>query len=383
MGKLKIMWSIFRSEKMTRLYMSFFVLLIIITSNISINLLKEEYNLKKIGEKCDFENAVYFAKAQNVFSYGEENNQYTERVKSLLEKMEAGGQEIGKITYLYTYLEPFEENGFLLNYNEAITEHVELPLSGGNWFTQGSCNEAILSYDYKNKYHIGDTIEMDVNESDGSRQNITVKVIGFLDKNNYAMNFTVSGYVDISSLIDKNKSAVITSNLYTKDGDKCVFQDNAGIMLFNMPEVYLEQLTEFGSVTSMKEITEIYTENANEKFQEQVGIEVVLLILAISGLGSMNFISMYTKRREYGVYFICGMPRRTTVWMTVFINTFVVGIALIPIILMNFIKPEWFVDIDVFNVLITLGIIVFILAVTFIPFYIIMKKDSIVDLTRR
>lgn len=386
MGKLKVMWSIFWSEKFVRLYMVFFVLLIIITSNISVTLLKEAYTLKRIGDKCDFDNAVYFSKSSSILPYaGGGESEYAQKVNRLLSEIKEQGQDVGEITYLYTYVDALEENAFLLNYDETILHHVELPLSKGNWFQENGNNEAVLSYGYKDKYRIGDMLTFVVTGENRSCKEVTVEVIGFLDKDNYVLNFNASGYVDMNALFAQNESVIITNRLYTSEGEEIRLMDNAGDMIFDttIDSNYSEKLKEIGSVTAMEEIAETYSENSRERFQSQIGIEMVLLILAISGLGSMNFISLYTKRKEYGVYFICGLSAQAVLAMTALMNVFVVAAAFVPIILLCLILPDMVSNIDYFNILITVGIVAFILFVTFIPFYCIMKKESIINLTRR
>lgn len=378
------MWSIFWSEKYIRLYMIFSILLIIITSNILFALLREEYTLHRISKGCDFDQAVYFSRANSV-PYVAEETEYNHKVDDLLKEMEKDAFSIGKITYLYTYLEAVEENAFLLDYNETMMEHLRIPLSQGRWFQEGVCNEAILSYDYKKRYDIGDKVPLVITDTSG-RHELEVEVIGFLDKSNYVMNFTSSGYVDISALIGQEKSAMITSGLEDINGQVCELGENSGVLIFGpitQKNGYYEKLMELGAVTTMEEIAENYEKNVKNRFYNLIGIDVVLFVLALSGLGSMNFISLYTKRREYGIYFICGLSRKMVAFITAMIDLLIMAAAFIPATIFCFFNPNIIPNFDLLNVMVTLGIIGVILIVSFIPFYVITKKDSVIDLTRR
>lgn len=384
MGKLKIIWSIFWSEKYIRLYMIFSILFIIITSNILFALAREEYTLNRISDGCDFDDAVYFSRSHSVAHTGQKT-EYDQKVDDLLKEMEKNAFSIGKITCLYTYIEAVEENVFLLDYNETAIEHLKFPLSQGKWFRTGVCNEAILSYEYRKRYDIGDKIPLVITDA-GGRHELELQVIGFLDKNDYMINFTSSGYVNMSALIGQEKSAIITDGLEDINGRTCELGENSGVMIFGSmtrKNGYYEKLMEFGAVTTMEDIAENYQENVKNRLYNLIGIDAVLFVLALSGLGSMNFISLYTRRREYGIYFICGLPRKMVVLMTAVIDLFVIAAAFIPAIVFCIFNPAIIPNFDIVNVIITIGIIGVILIVSFIPFYVITKKDSVISLTRR
>jgi len=378
------MWSIFWSEKFTRLYMIGSILLIIVTSNILFALLREEYTLNRISNGCDFDHAVYFSRSNSV-PYARGQTEYDNKVDGLLKEMEENSFSIGKITCLYTYIEAAEENAFLLDYNDTVIEHLKIPLSQGRWFREGVCNEAILSYEYRKRYDIGDKVPLVIADA-GGRHELEVEVIGFLDKSDYMMNFTSSGYVDMSALISQEKSAIITSGLEDSNGRACELGENSGVLIYGpitKNNGYYEKLMEFGAVTTMEEIAENYQENVKNRLYNLIGIDAVLFVLALSGLGSMNFISLYTRRREYGIYFICGLSRKTVALMTAMMDLFIMAAAFIPATIFCCFNPGIIPNFDFINVMVTIGIIGVILIVSFIPFYVITKKDSVISLTRR
>lgn len=384
MGKLKLMWSLFWSEKFTRLYMICSVILMIVTSNILFALCREEYTLHKIFDACDFDQAVYFSRSNRAPHAGEETA-YDKKVDDLLKEMEKNACSIGKITYLYSYIEAVEENAFLLDYNETTVGHLQVPLAQGRWFRKGVRNEAILSYGYKKRYAVGDKIPLTITDVSG-RHEIELEVIGFLDQSNYMMNFTASGYVDISSLISQEKSAIITSGLKDSNGRICELGENSGVLLFGpttSKQAYYEKLMEFGAVTPMEEIAQIYHENVKNRLYHLIGIDVVLFVLALSGLGSMNFISLYTKRREYGIYFICGLSTKMVALLTAMMDLVIMAAAWIPATIFCFFHPAVIPNFDFVNVMVTMGMIGVIFVVSFLPFYWITKKESVVNLTRR
>lgn len=101
MGKLKIMWSILRSEKFICVYMIVSILIIIVTSNILFALSREAYILNRISDGCDFNHAVYFSRS-NCVPFAKEETEYDRKVDDLLREMENNGCFIGTIDCLYT-----------------------------------------------------------------------------------------------------------------------------------------------------------------------------------------------------------------------------------------------------------------------------------------
>ena len=97
----------------------------------------------------------------------------------------------------------------------------------------------------------------------------------------------------------------------------------------------------------------------------------------------MNFISLYTKRKEYGVYFICGLSRKMVAFMTAIADLVIMAFAFIPATVFCLFNPDIIPNFDFVNVAVTVVIIGFILIVSFIPFYMITKKDSVISLIRR
>lgn len=384
MGKLKIMWHVFWSEKWMRLSMICSVLLMIVTANILFALIREEYLLNRIADECDLDQAVYFSKATSV-PYTREKSEYDNQVDKLLDEMEQNGYPIGKITYLYTYAQAAEENIFLLNYNQTAAEHLKMPLSLGRWFCRDGCNEAILSYQYKKRYGLGDTVPLVITDA-GGRHELEVKVIGFLDKSSYLMNFTSSGYVDMSALISKENNAIITSGLEDTNGQVCELGENSGVLIFGMAaqkNEYSEKLMELGAVTAMEEIAENNRENVKNRLYQLIGIDAVLFVLALSGLGSMNFISLYTKRKEYGIYFICGLPKKMVALLTAVTDLLILAAAVIPAVGFCLLYPGIVPNFDFVNVIVMIGLAAVVFIVSFLPFYVMTKRESAVSLIRR
>lgn len=373
MGKLKIMFSMFVSEKISRCFMLVFIVLVIMASNISIKLVDDALSLKKISESVNFSDAFYFSKSNKIISGMSHDAQ--EKMNDLLKDLYDAGVSIGEIKYTYTYMDFFGENTFFIDYNDVLVEKVSLPLSEGTWFSTDASNEVILPYEYRNKYELNEIIQI---------EGIQLQIIGFLDKGNYVLEFTSSGYIGYDDLFKKEKHVILVNGVTDGSGLPYAFSsDSSGMVIFEANMEALENISIYGSTQEMSQMQADYIESVNEKFHAQLGIEVVLLILTVSGFFALNFISIYQKRNEYGVYYICGMNRGQILRMAIQINGIVAVLALIVVVVIAVVCSSVQNYLKFANIIGTFGLLFFILLCSSVPFYIIMRRESVISLIRR
>ena len=383
MGRLRLLCAILWNEKWMRLYMVALTLLLVVCADISISLLKEEYELEQIGEVCDFSDTAYFSWGGTVSPL----TQVEERreCNALLDELEQNGAGVGEIACVNTYWDEARQNVMLFLYDEQIISHVKLPLSEGSWLDADGTNEVVLAYPYRWRYRVGDEIPFAFGGSDGKTHNARLRVAGFLAKECYVMYFNSSGYVDVGDLIRPVQDAVITNGICDDTGRSCTFSGSAGCMLYGVPEDSepARQLSRFGALTGMDEVARRYVKNADGRLREQLLLEAVLVLLAVTGLGSANFVSMYTRRREYGIYFLCGATGKQVIAMTSLANGLVVGAVLAAVDVIFLLRPSLLPGFGLPHVLVTFGLFAVLLFATSLPFYLMMQRESIADLTRR
>lgn len=301
MGKLKLILSILWEEKFKRFCMSLIIVLLIVSSNISISLIFEMKMMDKLISMCNFENAIYYSDGRAFLSNEIEN----EQVDILPEK----AAENGMISYGLLGMEQEDGKSFqTVNcyvYNEVLCNHIKLPLQSGNWFSKNakSEQEVILSSDFKKEYQIGDVLEKTIIDENEKTWDVKLKVIGFLEDENNIMDFSCSGSIDISDIVVKSKNTMIVQEMTDIEGKpiSSITSCSSGTMFFlkeALTEGQEHKIRQQGSYQYMDEIVTAYQENNKEKLYEQIGIEIVILFLAISSLGSSNFLTMY-ERRNY------------------------------------------------------------------------------------
>ena len=371
MGKVQLLFSIFLNEKAKRLSMIVFIVLMILTANISISLLTNAYDTKKAAELCEFSDTTYFSSAL-VMRYDSQSNKTKNSVLSELEKE---GIESGQIRYICTYSEILDADTKYMDYDDSIIEHMKLPLSKGSWFSIDETNEVILPYELSRKYSLGDKIQIDGCE---------LEIIAFLDRANIVLECMTTGNVEIDDLLCKDSYVILTNGIKKPNGQKYSFDSTApGIIIFDNKRTTVERLSKIGSSQSMEEISDNYMIHTRERFFSQLQLELILLILTISGLGTMNFLSMYQRRKEYGIYFLCGLTKRKTIFLSLGMNFIVSIIALAIVFLLYGMIQSMRIYFNLTNICVTFVIIMIILILSSIPFYLITKRESIINLTRR
>ena len=361
MGKLKLILSILWEEKFKRFCMSLIIVLLIVSSNISISLIFEMKMMDKLISMCNFENAIYYSDGRAFLSNEIEN----EQVDILPEK----AAENGMISYGLLGMEQEDGKSFqTVNcyvYNEVLCNHIKLPLQSGNWFSKNakSEQEVILSSDFKKEYQIGDVLEKTIIDENEKTWDVKLKVIGFLEDENNIMDFSCSGSIDISDIVVKSKNTMIVQEMTDIEGKpiSSITSCSSGTMFFlkeALTEGQEHKIRQQGSYQYMDEIVTAYQENNKEKLYEQIGIEIVILFLAISSLGSSNFLTMYERRKEYGIYFICGLEKRSCMLFTTALN----GITLIVSVLISLglylIDSNKIMSLSLKHIGISLGIII-------------------------
>lgn len=385
MGKLKLILSILWEEKFKRLCMSLIIVLLIVSSNISISLISEMEMMDKLISMCNFENAIYYSDGMSLLSNEMEN----EQVDILPEKV----AENGMISYSLLGMEQEDGKSFqTVNcyvYNEVLCNHIKLPLQSGNWFSKNakSEQEVILSSDFKKEYQIGDVLEKTIIDENEKTWDVKLKVIGFLEDENNIMDFSCSGSIDISDIVVNSKNTMIVQEMNDIEGKTIPFITgcSSGTMFFlkeTLTEEQKHKIRQQGSYQHMDEIVAAYQENNKEKLYEQIGIEIVILFLAISGLGSSNFLTMYERRKEYGIYFICGLEKRSCMLFTTALNGITLMISAIISLELYFIDSNKIMSLSLKHIGISLGIIIAIYIVSSIPFWIVMSKESPICLTK-
>lgn len=386
MGKLRLILSILWEEKFKRLYMSLIIVILVVTSNISVSLIHEMQTIDKIVSLCDFENAVYYSDGMSFFMNESENRQADILTE---EEAEKGTIASGLLEMEGTDGESFDTITCYV-YNDKLCSHIKLPLQSGNWFSKDAVSdgEVILSSDFRKEYQVGDVLEKKIIDEDEQTRNIKLKVIGFLEGENNIMDFSCSGTVAISDMIIESKNTMIVQELNDIEGNTVSFEEwyGSGTMFFlknTLTDLQIHRLRQQGTYEDMEAVVASYKENNKEKLHEQIGIEMVILFLAVSSLGSSNFLTMYQRRKEYGIYFICGLEKKNCMLFTTALNgiTLLVSIFIsLELYLLDFHKT---MSLTLKNIGASIGIIIAIYIISSIPFWAVMRRESPIYLTKK
>ena len=114
--------------------------------------MQEAFTLNTIIKNANFADTIYFSPSVEL-SYLEMEEESSDSLYHIYEKMQNKGFLVGQSKMTYTYKEELsEENIFWIEYDEVLVQCAKIPLSSGEWFPEGIENAIILSNSYKNQY---------------------------------------------------------------------------------------------------------------------------------------------------------------------------------------------------------------------------------------
>lgn len=243
----------------------------------------------------------------------------------------------------------FDKIVFLRSVNNSFAEYSPIPLSQGSWeaFSEyDSQNEdtaipCIIPKDMEDRFPLNTEFTLKIEQYDDNGQISTIprvfRVVGIADADALRPNY---GYADEGNpnITTYQLSYTVTSEVregglatvqeffipeITIDGNVPDFQSGTIPTYFiysdnyNNIKEWQSSLVKYGTVFSFEELCENYeTEYKNgggSTYFMHAVIAGTLLLLGIGGYSLMFFASM---KKNYGVYYMCGMPWRKAIRLT-------------------------------------------------------------------
>ncbi len=211
--------------------------------------------------------------------------------------------------------------------NDTIVDNVSLPLQKGKWFNSKD-NEAtaIVSTDLAEKLQLGQQYTIRLTDTDKSEQ-ITVRIIGVLNKDNEMLNLSGNKAGDIFS---KNFSGIA---VYSPN------QINSNLNLTFANFLVKNPSSNIGSDVcfTIKDIIKQY----NEENKLLIGIISIFAIMSISlsfsGIGASTFLKSRNEIKKYTLYYFCGAKWSSCVLIELIKTLFTLVLTILPVVIMYFI----------------------------------------------
>lgn len=271
-----------------------------------------------IFDSLDSEKSYWFNMTPEKAIEMNESFKETENDRDFLRKMEheiLSYPHISDISFIGRYWiknEGASETCKIYTYDKSMREIIGSLVMTGSDIDFEKYNEILINRELSETYGIGDEIYI----------NTEHEIVDSAYKN--ALKLSVKGIIDSRFLpnLQKNEGYVIiaTSALFDEYDLEWSFLYEAFVETdteINMAEEYNGMNPELGFFMSF---VDFYSSDHNGEFNAlniQLVKQICILVMCIVSIGSLNFVRLYSKKYEYGVYYLCG----STINDIVFIST--------------------------------------------------------------
>lgn len=193
--------------------------------------------------------------------------------------------------------------------NDAMVSYRGSKLKFGNWFTDETQEyyEAIIGESILNRYDLNEIYNFTVcNEELGKKIDISVKIIGVLDKESLVWGLHGNYY---EGMLEKNSEDFIINIKDTTNSALMEILTLNGCIVKNEKKIKLTREVEEKIQYNIYSMQELFLEYIDE-IKTEKGIAEILLILVLLltmvGCNSLLLLLSNKKRQKYAVYIQCG-----------------------------------------------------------------------------
>ncbi len=379
------------SKKYVYIFLTAQLFIAIIALNFSIAIFNSVFYLKHLVNESGVIQGTYFY--PNIKYSQSDGAEIKEKLSQL-----GGIGEYGSVNELYGKLNSDNTIIKTLVADKIVLNKSKLPLVKGNWFNtsleESNYIPIIISYSLRNLFELNTKyvyrIFPDYGGSD-SYYDITIKVIGILNKNNYA--FDLSGS-NLETMIKKNYDGIImpfNENImsgYSMKYNRGVFifpQSNMSIQ--NIEAKINENLASYGESVLVKNLLKQYEDAKMQIMFLTASLGILVLIISTAGLGGNNMLSILANEKKYALYYMCGATWSKCIMMTIIKDLIILSIPLVLScgfieIISRFIPQELFTT-NIIYLIMSISICLVIFLITSVGSILSIYKKSPVSIIRK
>ena len=185
-----------------------------------------------------------------------------------------------------------------------LLKDIRYPLSSGTWFDKYDSSNGliptVISYDLSRKFKIGEKFEL---------FGLQYVIIGVLEGNSQVLGAGVNGNgLNLSDVFTNCSNAVIVC------GDAPFnIVDNIVVKPNLSSNVDFASLKNIANVTSFDDLAKRYSEENKELLIMQTTVFMLIFLVSLISTSSNNFLSAVINRKNYSVYYMCGMKWKTAI----------------------------------------------------------------------
>lgn len=343
--------------KILYIFLMLQVFIFVYTLNISAGLIQYTNYFSSIFNKSALKDCMYFSNSSRFTgSYADRNiSVINEKLHQKLKNLN-GVKEVLYIKEAFAKI-PDRKNstGIRINiYSKYILENIKFPLLKGKWFyTDISSNEkinnVIISRDLETYFKCDEVYEIAVLGQD-KVHDVKIKVIGILGMPGFSFNFRNSGnYLRIDNIFSKACNLMLTDCLVDTNAQKIEGFSVEGKLLIidnaknkeNIFQKLQKELRDFGDLAQISTMIDLAKKEDKDDLIQQLIIEVLIILLAIAGIGGNNILMLKNSEKEYGIYYMCGMKWSGCISIVAIINFFIVFIPTLAACLIAYYQANY------------------------------------------
>lgn len=361
----------------------------------------------RIADTWDLRDSLFYT-TNNDFSLSEEEK-LAERNRIL---STAGVLDANNVSLYYLTL-PFKEKSFsitFINYSDSLLQDIRYELIEGSYPSRDQKNQILLPAYYREFYKVGDTLT-GYDTAYSTLENtyeipISVTVAGFFKEQPTFFPYIGGTALPLNAVFSRH-TGVFEDGIEVTDGIAINFCDESGAVLpakhtdmFLIrtngsvpPEKVKENLSSVVESPCLlhtgNDMIDEYINASKEEIGETISLGITAVVLALSILVSSTVLELVYRKKEMATLYLCGASwskcLRTV--LATYILPFLIGF---PIGLFLFAKSgEWYLfyilqpQLEIFDVLVTLGLETFFMACAILPFRFSTKFKTPYELFRK
>lgn len=319
---LKIIFANFRKNIIHNMIMLVFVALSVFFMNLSLSEFMHQNYINNYVKECGlYDDYMYLTYPDKSAFDGYDKREIWAKELSLLDKLKSDGiienwylsdRANAPITDKQNGNGEYIDRAEVYSYPRELVSDLRFPVSKGIWFDKYDFTDdvtpVVVGSDLKRRFKLGE--KFTIYNSDKE-----YLVIGVLERNAMLLVQGAGGNgMDLNSVFEIENNAIIE----VTDEIDPLFSHSALIKTVNgNSEEVFNALGGISYTFTFKELARSAYENNRFLTEMQTTLFVLMMVVCIAGVSSGNLLAAISRKKQYAVYFMCGMEWRSALWITV------------------------------------------------------------------
>jgi len=312
MKSIKIIASNFKSGILRNIIMIVFTALSVFFMNLSLSeFMHQEYTNNYVKECGLYEEYMYLTFPDKAaFNDYDKRSEIWEKELSLLDELKNDG--VIENWYLSSTVSTlitdrqnsdgeYTDRAEVYSYPRELASDLRFPVSNGIWFDKydfaDDITPVVVGSDLQQRFKLGDKFSL----YDSDKEYL---VIGVLERNVMLLSQGAGGNgMNLNGVFKINNSAIIEA----ADEIDPMFSQHSALIKTDYPEEVFKSLGDISYIFTFEELAQRAYEDNRFLTEMQTTLFMLMMVVCIAGVSSGNLLSALSSKKQYAVYFMCGM----------------------------------------------------------------------------